>query len=57
VQCCARADGKALEEVVHELGLEVAYAHDLHLQVDNGGGRPLRSMAATASVSSIGITK
>ena len=32
----ARADGEALEEVVHQLGLQVADQPHLHLQVDDG---------------------
>ena len=54
----ARADREPFEEIVDELGLQIADAGDARLQIDDGVcGRPPRSMAATASVSSIGITK
>ena len=30
-----RADGEAFEEIVDQLGLQIADPHDLHLQVDD----------------------
>src|SRR6185295_4713991 len=36
----ARADGEALEEVVHELGLQIADHRHLHLKIDHGVRTP-----------------
>ena len=58
VHVAARAEREALEEVVHELGLEVAHAAArARRATPRRAAGPPRSMAATASVSSIGITK
>ena len=35
----SRTDGEALEEIVHQLGLEIAHADDLHSEI-HGGVRP-----------------
>ena len=53
----ARADREAFEEVVDELGLQIADRATLTFRSTTACGRPPRSMAATASVSSIGMTK
>ena len=49
---------EALEEILHQLRLQVADARDLQVEIDDRVRAAAdRSIAATASVSSIGITK
>jgi len=53
----ARAACEALEEIRHEFRLQIAYKPGAHLGVTAKAARPLRSTAAMARVSSIGMRK
>jgi hypothetical protein len=53
----ARAASEALEEIGDELGLQIADQTRAHLGVNGKAARPLRSTAAMARVSSMGMRK
>ena len=53
----ARGRRETLEEVLHQFRLQVADANDPDFRSHDGERPARKSMAATASVSSMGITK